>query len=544
MVSLSPCQPKIDSMFSPRLSVAPRPKTVTAMTQIVLRLTNGAAPIRGMMVPGKGQQFSVYDFMWNTGSFSSKNAITTTFSRMVADSSEHKGEVTSLCCYLKFPGPGQRETPCMSVIGLQRFLCLLGGKIGQQYRDLATTTLTRVAAGDMSLIEEINENAVSEEPVTQLAREALEFSPALPAAAWKELPEPICVKEEELSEAVLGRLAGTDYQSMQQMTQAMSVFVEQRREVIAVLQISNPLVEKDINLGWERLKLEKVRGEQEAEQHRERMQLALEQAKTDADIDRRADETSWRRQEKFLLYKRKREDETSEAIRSFLALPLESQKTQRVVMMSRLEDVMPNKRARMVYLTNLMKVSPPPPPVMSPVPHLPQILSSVSCPPSAPRVPLSIPPTVSSSQMLSSVTSPGVSAESAGNSGVYVLKLSNGRQYVGQSRDISRRIAMHQKGDGSAMAHDPNAERVSCITPRPVPEDLEGWERAETLERMYQYGIEKVRGWVYNTPDLYGPLWSHAYQQICSRKGLCHKCGRSGHFTRACTGQNKIVFGQ
>ena len=106
---------------------APRPNTATAMTQIVLRLTDGTTPIRGMVVPGKGQWFSVYDFMWNTGSFSSKNAVTTIFSRMISDKSEHKEEVTSMCCYLKFPGPGQRGTPCMSVMGLQRLLCLLGG---------------------------------------------------------------------------------------------------------------------------------------------------------------------------------------------------------------------------------------------------------------------------------------------------------------------------------------------------------------------------------------------------------------------------------
>ena len=158
---------------------APRPNTATAMTQIVLRLTDGTTPIRGMVVPGKGQWFSVYDFMWNTGSFSSKNAVTTIFSRMISDKSEHKEEVTSMCCYLKFPGPGQRETPCMSVMGLQRLLCLLGGKIGQQYRELATTTLTRVAAGDTSLIEEIGENAVSNTPVQQLAREALATTAAV-----------------------------------------------------------------------------------------------------------------------------------------------------------------------------------------------------------------------------------------------------------------------------------------------------------------------------------------------------------------------------
>ena len=72
-----------------------------------------------MKVQGKGNMFSVYDFMFNTGAFSTKNAVHVVFCRMISEFSEHKDEVLSLCKYLKFEGKGQRDTPCTDVLGLQ-----------------------------------------------------------------------------------------------------------------------------------------------------------------------------------------------------------------------------------------------------------------------------------------------------------------------------------------------------------------------------------------------------------------------------------------
>ena len=44
---------------------------------------------------------------------------------LVQDGSEYKNEVDTLCVYLKFSGTGQRETPCMTIRGLQRLLMIL-----------------------------------------------------------------------------------------------------------------------------------------------------------------------------------------------------------------------------------------------------------------------------------------------------------------------------------------------------------------------------------------------------------------------------------
>ena len=71
---------------------------------------------------------------------------------------------------------------------------------------------------------------------------------------------------------------------------------------------------------------------------------------------------------------------------------------------------------------------------------------------------------------------------------------------------------------------------------------LDQWERLETLERMYKHGVEKVRGWIYNTPVMSSNQREDATQQICAYKKLCSKCGRMGHFAAACYANAKAAW--
>ena len=85
------------------------------------------------------------------------------------------------------------------------------------------------------------------------------------------------------------------------------------------------------------------------------------------------------------------------------------------------------------------------------------------------------------------------------------------------------------------------AVRVSPYT-APIPGHLEAWERAETLERMFRHGIEKVRGWIFTTPVMSQDQHDNAFQQICASKKLCTKCGRMGHFAAACYANTKAAW--
>ena len=70
------------------------------------------------------------------------------------------------------------ETPTMTIRGLQRLLQILGGKVASKYRALAETTLTRVMAGDRSLIKVIEYNATSNSAISEACRAALVNDPS------------------------------------------------------------------------------------------------------------------------------------------------------------------------------------------------------------------------------------------------------------------------------------------------------------------------------------------------------------------------------
>ena len=72
----------------------------------------------------------------------------------LTNGSQYASEVVTNCYNLKFHGSGEKETPCMTVRGLQRLLMLLGGKVAAQYREIreiVESVFTRYTAGDTSL---------------------------------------------------------------------------------------------------------------------------------------------------------------------------------------------------------------------------------------------------------------------------------------------------------------------------------------------------------------------------------------------------------
>jgi hypothetical protein len=152
------------------------------MSMLVLKLlgTDDGPTVRGMLHEGM-EQYSSYDFMTKMCKYQDNgNAARKEFSRLIKDGSEYQQEVAALCRYLKFPGKGQKETPCMTIRGLQRLLMILGGKVASEFREIVEATFTRVMAGDTSLIEVINANAVSQEPLQQAFRQALAQEPVEP----------------------------------------------------------------------------------------------------------------------------------------------------------------------------------------------------------------------------------------------------------------------------------------------------------------------------------------------------------------------------
>jgi hypothetical protein len=120
-------------------------------------------------------------------------------------------------------------------------------------------------------------------------------------------------------------------------------------------------------------------------------------------------------------------------------------------------------------------------------------------------------------------------------SGVYVLRLDKDRYYVGKSDNVDKRIYEHfHLGGGAAWTKKYKPlERLHPITPTIT--DLESFERAETLDRMWQHGVENVRGWQYTSQKFTEFEYESIFRQMCERKDLCRKCGGAGHMISSCS---------
>ena len=167
-------------------------------TKMILKLLVGDENvIRGMpTIDGDGlQRFSVLDFLTITYLYDEQVEIERDeendkrkkayanarkcFSRLISEESEHRDEVLSKVVYMKFPGAGQKETPTMTLAGLQRMLLLVGGTFGKKARELLSDTFRRVMAGDLSIIEEVEANTASNSPIQQAYRASLAEEPAI-----------------------------------------------------------------------------------------------------------------------------------------------------------------------------------------------------------------------------------------------------------------------------------------------------------------------------------------------------------------------------
>jgi hypothetical protein len=143
---------------------------------------------------------------------------------------------------------------------------------------------------------------------------------------------------------------------------------------------------------------------------------------------------------------------------------------------------------------------------------------------------------------LSSVSPPPTPKKPRPTPGIYALQDSSGRIYVGKSNDKAARIKQHQNGQGTTFLSPPFAEIPLSTGGR--QEDLETWERNETLSQMHLKGIDQVRGWMFTSPILSPAQKNQAYQQVCEKFDLCRKCGRHTHFANECYARSMAYWAE
>ena len=89
-------------------------------------------------------------------------------------SENKKNEVQEKIRNFQFPGRGQQIQPVITFPGAIKLAMFLPGENAKKNRSIMSQILVRYFAGDPSLIQEIEDNAKSDEPIAQMARASLD----------------------------------------------------------------------------------------------------------------------------------------------------------------------------------------------------------------------------------------------------------------------------------------------------------------------------------------------------------------------------------
>jgi len=119
---------------------------------------------------------------------------------------------------------------------------------------------------------------------------------------------------------------------------------------------------------------------------------------------------------------------------------------------------------------------------------------------------------------------------------IYVLRLQEGKYYVGKTDDIDKRYQQHVKGYGSAWT-----KKYKPISIERTIQNASSFDEDKyTKEYMSKYGIDNVRGGSYVQITLSEFHINALKMEIWGAKNLCSQCGRSGHFVKDCYAKKDV----
>ena len=119
---------------------------------------------------------------------------------------------------------------------------------------------------------------------------------------------------------------------------------------------------------------------------------------------------------------------------------------------------------------------------------------------------------------------------------IYILKLTDGKWYIGKADDPTKRYQQHLKGYGSVWTkkYTPISLEKTITKASHFDEDK------VTKEYMAKYGIQNVRGGSYCNIDLDDYQMETLNREIWGAQNKCARCGRSGHFQNDCYAKTDV----
>jgi hypothetical protein len=168
------------------------------MSELILKLA-GDATVRGTINAAGDHVGSVYNFINLACNKGGKYAYNV-WDQLTSEKSGYKDELEELVTYEYLKGLSteiqdlsntkktrRRKTPVMTLRGLQRLMMMLDGKVAAEFRAIVEGVFSRYVAGDRSMLQEIQANAVSDAPIHQAYRQALAQEPVVDAAGTKHM---------------------------------------------------------------------------------------------------------------------------------------------------------------------------------------------------------------------------------------------------------------------------------------------------------------------------------------------------------------------
>jgi predicted GIY-YIG superfamily endonuclease len=113
---------------------------------------------------------------------------------------------------------------------------------------------------------------------------------------------------------------------------------------------------------------------------------------------------------------------------------------------------------------------------------------------------------------------------------IYILKLRDGKYYVGKSDNVENRFEQHLEGNGSAWTKKYSPIKIEKTIPKSSPFDEDRYVK----EYMAKYGVDNVRGGAYTQISLGEDVTAQIEKEIRGATDKCMKCGEPGHFVSNC----------